>query len=101
MPYFHRYLNATIKDKEAEHVLGSNNGAAGFPPRLSSYSCIQMNGQEVFRFAVRCVPQSIEASLEKAGLTSSSIDWLLLHQVRVCPQMNPDVYGIHCRVETN
>ncbi|XXG77837.1 hypothetical protein AAC387_Pa08g1910 [Persea americana] len=75
-----KYLNATIKDKEAEHVLGSNNGAAGFPPRLSSYSCIQMNGQEVFRFAVRCVPQSIEASLEKAGLTSSSIDWLLLHQ---------------------
>ena len=40
-----------------------------------------MNGQEVFRFAVRCVPQSIESALEKAGLTASSVDWLLLHQV--------------------
>ncbi|XP_021660776.2 beta-ketoacyl-[acyl-carrier-protein] synthase III A, chloroplastic isoform X2 [Hevea brasiliensis] len=48
--------------------------------RRSSYSCIQMNGKEVFRFAVRCVPQSIESALEKAGLTVSSIDWLLLHQ---------------------
>lgn len=78
-----------------ENVLGSNNGAALFPPRLSSYSCIQMNGQEVFRFAVRCVPQSIEASLEKAGLTSSSIDWLLLHQVYVYPQINPNNFGTH------
>ncbi|GMI64773.1 3-ketoacyl-acyl carrier protein synthase III [Hibiscus trionum] len=39
-----------------------------------------MNGKEVFRFAVRSVPQSIEYALEKAGLVSSSVDWLLLHQ---------------------
>ncbi|XP_068335690.1 beta-ketoacyl-[acyl-carrier-protein] synthase III, chloroplastic-like [Pyrus communis] len=39
-----------------------------------------MNGKEVFRFAVRVVPQSIEYSLAKAGLPASSIDWLLLHQ---------------------
>lgn len=57
------------------------NGAPLFPPRKSSYSCIQMNGKEVFRFAVRCVPQAIEAALEEAGIASSSIDWLLLHQV--------------------
>ena len=46
-----------------------------------------MNGQEVFRFAVRCVPQSIESALEKAGLNAASIDWLLLHQV----------YDLDCR----
>lgn len=40
-----------------------------------------MNGQEVFRFAVRCVPPSIESALEKAGLTAASVDWLILHQV--------------------
>ncbi|OAY56674.1 3-oxoacyl-[acyl-carrier-protein] synthase 3 A, chloroplastic [Manihot esculenta] len=75
-----RHLNAAIKENEVDHALGSNGSVLGFPPRRSSYSCIQMNGKEVFRFAVRCVPQSIESALEKAGLTGSSIDWLLLHQ---------------------
>ncbi|KAJ0975271.1 hypothetical protein J5N97_017236 [Dioscorea zingiberensis] len=74
-----RHLNAIAKDEE-NRLTSNTNGALVFPPRKSSYSCIQMNGKEVFRFAVRCVPQSIEAALEDAGLTSSSIDWLLLHQ---------------------
>ncbi|KAG6482346.1 hypothetical protein ZIOFF_058977 [Zingiber officinale] len=72
----HRQLHALATyDHAAE-----SNGTRLFPPKRSSYSCIQMNGQEVFRFAVRCVPQSIEAALEEAGIPSSSIDWLLLHQ---------------------
>ncbi|KAI8564225.1 hypothetical protein RHMOL_Rhmol03G0165700 [Rhododendron molle] len=75
-----RNLNAPIVENEVDHALGSNGSVLGFPPRRSSYSCIQMKGSEVFRFAVRCVPQSIESALQKAGLTVSSIDWLLLHQ---------------------
>ncbi|XP_059444601.1 beta-ketoacyl-[acyl-carrier-protein] synthase III A, chloroplastic [Corylus avellana] len=75
-----RHLNASIKENEADNALGSNGSVLGFPPRRSSYSCIQMNGKEVFRFAARCVPQSIESALGKAGLHGSSIDWLLLHQ---------------------
>ncbi len=39
-----------------------------------------MNGQEVYRFAVRKVPEVIEKALHRASLTSESIDWLLLHQ---------------------
>ncbi|KAG1342481.1 3-oxoacyl-[acyl-carrier-protein] synthase III, chloroplastic [Cocos nucifera] len=74
-----KHLNAIAKNEETE-LISNNNGAPLFPPKRSSFSCIQMNGKEVFRFAVRCVPQSIEAALEEAGLTSSSIDWLLLHQ---------------------
>lgn len=71
-----------MKEKEKEgHELGTNGSLSGLLPRGSSYSCIQMNGKEVFRFAVRVVPQSIELALAKAGLTGSSIDWLLLHQV--------------------
>jgi len=73
-------LNAPIVENEVDRTLGSNGSVLGFPPRRSSYSCIQMKGNEVFRFAVRCVPQSVESSLQKAGLTASSIDWLLLHQ---------------------
>ncbi|KAE9584207.1 putative beta-ketoacyl-[acyl-carrier-protein] synthase III [Lupinus albus] len=76
-----RHLNAAIKEKNSNNTLDSSNGSGlGFPPRQSSYSCIQMNGKEVFRFAVRCVPQSIASALEKAGLPASSVDWLLLHQ---------------------
>ncbi|WZZ86359.1 hypothetical protein YC2023_114938 [Brassica napus] len=76
-----RHLNASVKESQTDGALSSNGSALGdFPPKQSSYSCIQMNGQEVFRFAVRCVPQSLETALQKAGLPASSIDWLLLHQ---------------------
>ncbi|GMY30070.1 3-oxoacyl-[acyl-carrier-protein] synthase 3 A, chloroplastic-like [Fagus crenata] len=75
-----KHLNATMKENETNNALGSNGSVSTFPPKRSSYSCIQMNGKEVFRFAVRCVPQSIESALKKAGLPGSSIDWLLLHQ---------------------
>ncbi|XP_071697428.1 beta-ketoacyl-[acyl-carrier-protein] synthase III A, chloroplastic-like isoform X2 [Rutidosis leptorrhynchoides] len=75
-----RHLNAGIKENETDHDLGTNGSAHAFPPNGSSYSCIKMNGTEVFRFAVGVVPQTIEASLANAGLNRSDIDWLLLHQ---------------------
>lgn len=78
-----KHLNAQIKngnvDDETEK-LGSNGSVLDFPPKRSSFSEIQMNGKEVFRFACRCVPQSIVSALEKSGLSGSDIDWLLLHQ---------------------
>ncbi|OVA20919.1 3-Oxoacyl-[acyl-carrier-protein (ACP)] synthase III C-terminal [Macleaya cordata] len=78
-----KHLNAAIKDDKSDdetEKLGSNGSMVDFPPRRSSFSRIQMNGKEVFRFAVRCVPQSIMSALEKSGLSGSDIDWLLLHQ---------------------
>ncbi|CAN1258798.1 Beta-ketoacyl-[acyl-carrier-protein] synthase III A, chloroplastic [Linum perenne] len=75
-----RHLNASIQQNEVDNALGSNGSVQDFPPRRSSYSCINMNGKEVYRFAVQCVPETIESSLEKAGLTAADIDWLLLHQ---------------------
>ncbi|KAM7260445.1 hypothetical protein ACFE04_016186 [Oxalis oulophora] len=75
-----KHLNASIKQNEIDDEVGTNGSVQDFPPKNTSYSCIQMNGKEVFRFAARCVPQSVESSLEKAGLTGSTIDWLLLHQ---------------------
>lgn len=41
---------------------------------------ITMNGQEVYRFAVRRVPEVIEKALFRAHLTVEQVDWLLLHQ---------------------
>ncbi|CAM6097198.1 unnamed protein product [Calypogeia fissa] len=49
-------------------------------PGKAAYSFLQMNGKEVFRFAVKCVPQVVEGALEEAGLTGANLDWLLLHQ---------------------
>lgn len=75
-----RHLNASLRNDETNGAFGTNGSVTGFPPRRPAYSCINMNGKEVFRFAVRSVPQSIEAALQKAGMSASSIDWLLLHQ---------------------
>lgn len=45
-----------------------------------TYQPITMNGQEVYRFAVRKVPEVIEKALFRANLTVENIDWLILHQ---------------------
>lgn len=41
---------------------------------------VEMNGQEVFRFAVRKVPECIEELIEKMQIEKSEIDLFLLHQ---------------------
>lgn len=45
-----------------------------------NYQPITMNGQEVYRFAVKRVPEVIEKALFRANLTVDNIDWLILHQ---------------------
>jgi len=45
-----------------------------------TYQAIAMNGQEVYRFAVKRVPEVIEKALHRASLTTDKVDWLLLHQ---------------------
>lgn len=45
---------------------------------ISSY--VQMNGQEVYKFAVRTVPASITQVLDQAGLRPEDISLFLLHQ---------------------
>jgi len=45
-----------------------------------TFQPLTMNGQEVYRFAVKRVPEVIEKALHRANLTSDQVDWLLLHQ---------------------
>jgi 3-oxoacyl-[acyl-carrier-protein] synthase-3 len=45
-----------------------------------AFQPITMNGKEVYRFAVAKVPEVIEKVLFKANISTSDIDWLLLHQ---------------------
>lgn len=55
-----------------------------------------MNGKEVFKFAVRAVPQVVEGALQEAGLTGENIDWLLLHQVLLLPRRTTSKSAKHC-----
>ncbi|MGB7247964.1 MAG: beta-ketoacyl-ACP synthase III [Phormidesmis sp.] len=44
------------------------------------FAPVTMNGREVYRFAVKRVPEVLEKSLFHAGLSTDDIDWLILHQ---------------------
>lgn len=52
----------------------------GIAVSQGNYKPIDMNGQEVYRFAVRRVPEVLEKTLLRANLTVDDVDWLLLHQ---------------------
>jgi 3-oxoacyl-[acyl-carrier-protein] synthase-3 len=42
-----------------------------------------MNGAEVYKFAVRQVPECIEKALSNAGVAASDIDLFVLHQANI------------------
>uniref|UniRef100_A0A1C9CEE2 Beta-ketoacyl-[acyl-carrier-protein] synthase III n=1 Tax=Erythrotrichia carnea TaxID=35151 RepID=A0A1C9CEE2_9RHOD len=44
------------------------------------YQYVEMNGREVYKFAVSKLPQAITECLVKAKINIDDIDWLLLHQ---------------------
>lgn len=46
----------------------------------ASYGYMHMDGQAVFKFAVKTVPACIEDALQKAGLSKEQIDYFILHQ---------------------
>jgi 3-oxoacyl-[acyl-carrier-protein] synthase III len=48
--------------------------------RQGNFAPIQMNGREVYRFAVAKVPEVIEKILVQTNLNTNDIDWLILHQ---------------------
>lgn len=52
----------------------------GAPSDAARFANIAMSGQDVYKFAVRAVPATLTASLADAGLPSSAIDHLVMHQ---------------------
>lgn len=46
-------------------------------------NCISMRGQEVYKFAVRIVPEVVEDALRKVCLHPADIDLLVLHQANI------------------
>ncbi|XP_024369156.1 uncharacterized protein [Physcomitrium patens] len=76
----HKHLHVTVDDVDSSPNGAETNGSTFKLPGKATYECLQMNGKEVFKFAVRAVPQVVEGALQEAGLTGDNVDWLLLHQ---------------------
>ncbi len=53
---------------------------AGTSHQQGGFQSIQMNGQEVYKFAVREVPAILQTLLKATNTAPESLDWLLLHQ---------------------
>ena len=50
---------------------------------LTQYAFTEMNGSEVYKFAVRTVPKAINEALEKAGISEDEVSLYLLHQANL------------------
>ena len=63
-------------------VLACDNRPVNNPYKKTTadLSYVSMNGQEVYKFAVRTVPKCIEQALEQAGVTADEISCFILHQ---------------------
>ena len=67
------FLNLPSKNNKASIIDTIDFLSGGFSP-------IQMNGQEVYKFAVKEVPLILQKLLKKMNYNSNQVDWLLLHQ---------------------
>ncbi|MBW4450077.1 MAG: ketoacyl-ACP synthase III [Spirirestis rafaelensis WJT71-NPBG6] len=69
----HHHLNIASRTQPRTLTNDVSIGQQDFMP-------IAMNGQEVYKFAVRSVPEVIDKALYRSGVSASELDWLLLHQ---------------------
>jgi len=67
------FLNLSSKENKDSIIENIDFLSGGF-------SSIQMNGQEVYKFAVREVPIILEKLFRKTNFSSEKVDWLVLHQ---------------------
>jgi len=83
------FLNLLNENKEGSIIDNVNF-------RQGNFSKISMNGQEVYKFAVREVPLIIKKLIQIAEISSSEIDWLILHQAN---QRILDAVGERLKIE--
>jgi 3-oxoacyl-[acyl-carrier-protein] synthase-3 len=71
-------------DGSATGLLGIPTGGSRRPATPETIAAgeqfIKMQGQEVFRRAVRAVVDSVKVALGRAGLTGADVDWFVPHQ---------------------
>lgn len=62
----------------ARHLIAPSSAMRGLVE--NKLSCLRMNGGEIFAFALRVVPPSVESVLAQAGLTLEQVDLFVFHQ---------------------
>jgi 3-oxoacyl-[acyl-carrier-protein] synthase-3 len=67
---------------------GSQSGMLSVPGNVSGGAVVgsaflQMNGQAVFKFAVKVLEESARETLAAADMQVSDVDWLIPHQANV------------------
>ena len=70
------------------HADGSQSGLLSVPGNVNRGEIcgspfLQMDGQGVFKFAVRVLEESARETVAAAGLTLNDVDWLIPHQANV------------------
>jgi 3-oxoacyl-[acyl-carrier-protein] synthase-3 len=74
-------------DGSATGLLGILAGGSRIPATPETIAeglgYIKMQGQEVFRRAVRAVVESARRTLDRAGLTADDVDWFVPHQANL------------------
>ena len=71
-------------DGRYQHLLNVSGGISqGRENYLKGEAYLQMQGNEVFRFAVRTLGRIVDETLEANGLDKSDIDWLVPHQANI------------------
>jgi 3-oxoacyl-[acyl-carrier-protein] synthase-3 len=74
-------------DGSAAYLIGIPAGGSRMPATPDTIDeglqYIKMQGQEVFRRAVRAVVDSANLALERAGVTTADIDWFIPHQANL------------------
>lgn len=75
------YLNA---DGRGVDLLSQPGGGSRSPATHDTVDgrlhYLKMSGNDVFRFAVKAMPDAVEKGLQKAGLTVADMDFLIPHQ---------------------
>lgn len=72
----------------AFHADGSHHGILSVPGQVCGGTVIgdpflRMDGQAVFKFAVRVLAEVAHEVLDAAGMTTAQVDWLIPHQANV------------------
>ncbi len=52
-------------------------------PAIPTGEFLNMNGREVYKFAVRAVGQALDEALKRAGMTADQVDLLVPHQANI------------------
>jgi 3-oxoacyl-[acyl-carrier-protein] synthase-3 len=68
-------------DGNFAHILSVPGGVAR--GEISGRPLLQMEGNAVFKFAVRVLAEVADETLEAAGVAKSEVDWLIPHQANI------------------